>query len=126
MRPLRILVVDDEPAIRALIERGLRQAGYDVVAVNDGAAALNAARTADISYDLVVTNAHMPSMTGEQLIGQLRSLFPDLAILHLDDLAHPLGPNAQSVPSLRKPFAMDALLEAVALALSQRSERKEA
>ncbi len=113
----RLLVVDDEPAIRDLLIRALGSAGYEVVAVSDGVAALDAIRSAQTPYDLVVTNSHMPNTTGEQLIGQLRELYPLLPILHLDDLAHPLGPNAQQVPTLNKPFAVDGLLEAVALAL---------
>jgi hypothetical protein len=44
---------------------------------------------------------------------------PDVPILHLDNLAHPLGPHARSVPTLYKPFSMDALLEAIALTLSE-------
>jgi CheY-like chemotaxis protein len=41
----RILVVDDERAVRELVVRALREAGYEVVAVSDGLAALEAAKT---------------------------------------------------------------------------------
>ena len=126
MRPPRVLVVDDEAAVRALIVRALREAGYDVVAVSNGEAGLNAAKTAGVSYDLVVTNSYMQSLTGEQLIGHLRGLFPDLPILHLDNLAQPIGPNAEMVPTLYKPFSIGGLLEAVAHASVERLLRKEA
>ena len=125
-RPSRILVVDAEPAVRALIVRALEEAGYEVVAVGDGEAGLTAAKTAGISFDLVLTNSYMPHMSGEQLIGHLRRLFPHLPILHLDDLARPIGPHAEAVPTLRKPFSIGALLESVALAMAERPMRREA
>jgi two-component system, cell cycle sensor histidine kinase and response regulator CckA len=122
----RVLVVDDEPAIRDLLVRALGMAGYDVVAVADGEAGLVAARNAELPYDLVVTNSYMPSLSGEELIGQLRNLYPGLPILHLQDLAHPIGPNASSVPTLYQPFSIDALLEAAARCLEERIRRAEA
>jgi two-component system, cell cycle sensor histidine kinase and response regulator CckA len=126
LRPPRILVVDDEPAVRELIVRALQEAGYEVVAVKDGEAGLEAAKSAGVPYDLVLTNSYMPTMTGEQLIGHLRELFPRLPILHLDDLSHPIGPNAEMVPTLYKPFSITALLEAVALAIAERTVKREA
>jgi two-component system, cell cycle sensor histidine kinase and response regulator CckA len=122
----RVLVVDDEPAIRDLLVRALGMAGYDVVAVADGEAGLVAARNAELPYHLVVTNSYMPSLSGEELIGQLRNLYPGLSILHLQDLAHPIGPNASSVPTLYQPFSIDALLEAAARCLEDRIRRAEA
>ena len=125
-RAPRVLVVDDEPAIRELLVRALGEAGYEVVAVRDGEAGLTAAKGAELPYDLVVTNSYMPGLSGEQLIGHLRKLYPGLPILHLDDLAHPIGPNAPSVPTLYKPFSIDALLEAVAGSLEERLKRAQA
>jgi DNA-binding response OmpR family regulator len=104
----------------------LGMAGYDVVAVADGEAGLVAARNAELPYDLVVTNSYMPSLSGEELIGQLRNLYPGLPILHLQDLAHPIGPNASSVLTLYQPFSVDALLEAAARCLEERIRRAEA
>jgi DNA-binding response OmpR family regulator len=126
LRSPRILVVDDEPAVRKLIERALLEAGYEVVAVNDGEIGLSAAKSANTSYDLVITNSYLPHMSGEQLIGRLRRLFPDLPILHVDDLAQPIGPNAEKVPTLYKPFSIEALLSAAAKAISDRRIEREA
>jgi CheY-like chemotaxis protein len=55
MQP-RILVVNDEPIVRALIDRVLTDEGYEVVSVADGKAAVEAVRGADLPFDLVVTN----------------------------------------------------------------------
>ena len=92
----------------------LQEGGYEVVAVNDGQAGLDAVKRADVPYDLVVTNNNMPRMGGAELIVELRSGFPDLPILHLDDLSqlHP-GALPYDIPTLYKPFSVDRLLEIV-------------
>jgi DNA-binding response OmpR family regulator len=112
-RALRILLVDDEPSVRGVLARALREAGYDVVAVTDGQAGLDAARIAAEPYALVITNSYMPHLTGEQLIAQLRQLFPTLPILHLDDLSREQNPQALPVPTLYKPFSIESLLSEV-------------
>lgn len=122
----RVLVVDDEPAVRALLLRVFGEAGYDVVAVPDGEAGLAVASTTQAPYDLVVTNTYLPSLSGEQLIAHLRELYPDPPILHVDDLAHPRGSRSSPAPALYKPFSIDALLDAVAVALSEHRRRSEA
>src|SRR5690242_4388442 len=97
-RALRILLVDDEPSVRGVLTCALRESGYDVVAVSDGLAGLDAARIAAEPYDLVITNSCMPHLTGEQLIAHLRELFPTLPILHLEDLSREQNPQALPVP----------------------------
>jgi len=54
--PGPILVVDDEPMVRARITRVLTDAGYEVVSVADGRAAIDAARGAEVPFNLVITN----------------------------------------------------------------------
>ena len=125
-RAPRVLVVDDEPAIRELLVRALGEVGYEVVAVRDGEAGLTAVKGAELPYDLVVTNSYMPGLSGEQLIGHLRKLYPGLPILHLDHLALPSAPYALSVPTLYRPFSIDALLEAVAGSMEERLKRAQA
>ncbi|MEO8201511.1 MAG: response regulator, partial [Gemmatimonadota bacterium] len=58
----KILVVDDEPAIRRLLVRMLRAAEYDVDEAEDGLAAWQLALSKN--YDLIVTDSHMPRMSG--------------------------------------------------------------
>jgi DNA-binding response OmpR family regulator len=114
----RILVVDDERAVRELVVRALREAGYEVVAVSDGLAALEAAETAAIPYDLVITNNRMPHLNGDKMIARLRVACPGLPIIHLYDRStHFTLPN--DVPNLGKPFPLDTLLEMVATELGR-------
>jgi DNA-binding response OmpR family regulator len=110
MHQPRVLVVDDEPAVRALLMRALGEAAYEMVAVPVDRAGMEAAGASGVPYQLVITNSHTPSMTGEQLLDHLRCLFAGLPILHLDDV---------------RPFGIDALLRAVALAVPERPIRQE-
>ncbi len=68
----RILVVEDEPRIRALICLYLGRAGFDLVEADDGRAALDAF-DAD-PPDLVVVDLLLPGLTGEALIGAIRDM----------------------------------------------------
>jgi DNA-binding response OmpR family regulator len=119
VRPARILIVDDEDQIRALLERALREKGYEIVAVGDGAAGLEAVLTAQEPYDLVVTNNCMPGMEGEELIARIREARPSLPMLHLDDMSGPhqlkLPPD---VPNVTKPFSLDTLVSRIEELLS--------
>jgi len=111
----RILVVDDEPMVRALIARVLTDEGYEVVAVADGHAALDAARGAEAEFDMIVTNNYMPGLSGPELIARVRQDFPDLPILHVDDVARRgrVGELPDDVPTIYKPFSVATLKEAV-------------
>jgi CheY-like chemotaxis protein len=111
----RILVVDDEPMVRALIARVLSDAGYEVVAVANGRAALDAARGAEVGFDLIVTNNYMPGLNGSELIERVRQDFPSLPILHIDDISHKRVDTGlpEDVPTVYKPFSVATLREAV-------------
>ena len=67
----RILVVDDEQAIRELNTRWLTRAGYQVDAVVDGVAAWDALQ--QNNYDLMITDNTMPRMTGTALVEKVRA-----------------------------------------------------
>ncbi|HYF38522.1 MAG TPA: response regulator [Gemmatimonadales bacterium] len=111
----RILVVDNEPMVRALIARALTDEGYEVVAVANGRAALDAARSAEVSFDLIITNNYMPGLTGAELVARVRLDFPDLPILHVDDIGRRKRINdlPNDVPTIYKPFSIAGLREAV-------------
>jgi CheY-like chemotaxis protein len=110
----RILVVDDEPMVCALVSRALTDDGYQVTAEHDGQAALELARTAVPQFDLIITNTWMRGLSGSELIARLRSDFPDTPILHVDDVtrAKP-GDSREDVATLYKPFNINTLREAV-------------
>jgi len=111
----RILVVDDEPMVRALIARALTDEGFEVVAVANGQAALDAARGAEVGFDMIITNNYMPGLTGPELVSRVREDFPNLPILHVDDVTR-RGRMPQlplDVPTIYKPFSIAGLRAAV-------------
>ncbi len=67
---MRILVAEDDDALRSVLERGLRTAGYVVDAVRDGAEALDYLKTYD--YEVAVLDWRMPVMSGLDVVGALR------------------------------------------------------
>lgn len=77
----RILVVDDSAAFLSLTGRVLRQAGYEVDPFTDPTEALRRFTAMPQDYDLVVTDALMPVMTGIQLGKKLRAIRPDVPIV---------------------------------------------
>jgi CheY-like chemotaxis protein len=111
----RILVVDDEPMVRALTARVLTDDGYEVVAVANGRAALDAARGAEAGFDLIITNNYMPGLSGAELVARVRKDFPDLPILHVDDITRRgrIPPLPSDIPTIYKPFSVAALRDAV-------------
>lgn len=72
-----VLVVDDESLLRRLLERVLRDAGYDVVSARHGAEALSI--VADKKVDVVVTDFMMPRMNGAELATAIREQLGDSA-----------------------------------------------
>ncbi|MBI5831914.1 MAG: response regulator [Armatimonadetes bacterium] len=76
----RVLVVDDEGAVRRITARRLTSLGCTVVQACDGQEAL-ASLLADGPFDLILTDHAMPGMTGLELAAQLRSRQPGVAII---------------------------------------------
>jgi DNA-binding response OmpR family regulator len=114
MRRHRVLVVDDEPAIRELLKLHLANAGYEVHLAEDGIVAERALREAQ--PDLVVVDVAMPYRGGLEFVAglaadeELRRL-PVIFMTGYGDLAG--GARALGARCLQKPFEMSALLELV-------------
>jgi two-component system response regulator MprA len=112
---MRILVVDDEPAVRSSLERALRLDGYDVDLAVDGREAL--LRLAGDAPDAVVLDVLMPEVDGLEVCRRLRSLGDRTPVLMLtardavqDRVA---GLDAGADDYLVKPFALEELLARV-------------
>jgi CheY-like chemotaxis protein len=122
----RILVVDDARGSRRLSVHVLTVSGYDVDAVNDGAAGWEALQAA--SYDLVITDNKMPGLTGIEMIGKLRAASMAIPVI-MATRSIPareferkpwLKPDAQ----LQRPFSNDDLLQAVRKILNANQSRE--
>ncbi len=84
----RILIAEDEEALRSLVARALETDGHNVVAAADGAEALDQLATADTAFDLLLTDIQMPVMDGIALALAAARDFPALTILLMTGYAH--------------------------------------
>jgi CheY-like chemotaxis protein len=73
-----VLVVEDDRAVRLLFTRILQSAGYEVIACENGAQGLEAARKQIDKIAAVVTDARMPGVHGPRLIARIRALRPEI------------------------------------------------
>jgi len=78
---LRVLVVDDEPSLVAMLAEMLKGLGYEPVAYSDSSAALRALRDDPGGFAAVITDEVMPGLSGTQLTEALRAQSPHLPVL---------------------------------------------
>jgi DNA-binding response OmpR family regulator len=113
--PCHILVVEDEPNIRALNTGVLINSGYDVDAAEDGAAAWEALGTD--SYDLMITDNKMPRLTGVELLKKLYANRMALPVImatgELPTEEFTRYPWLQPAAMLLKPYTIEELLGTV-------------
>lgn len=104
----RILVVEDEPAVRALAVRVLSEAGYTVLPASSGREALGMLQ-GGAAVDAVLTDVVMPDMGGGELAEHLRELDSALPILYMSGYTGTdvirRGFDERGVPFLQKPFS---------------------
>lgn len=109
---MRILVVDDEPAVRGALERALRLNGYEVELASDGRAALEL--LVESPPDAVVLDVLMPEVDGLEVCRRLReggNRTPVLMLTARDGVAdRVLGLDAGADDYVVKPFALEELL----------------
>ncbi|HEY0113231.1 MAG TPA: response regulator [Allosphingosinicella sp.] len=102
VRPLTILLVDDEELVRIGTAEMLRDLGHEVVEASGGAQALGKLG-ARLRVDAVVTDYRMPRMDGAELAGRIRQLHPEMPILLVTGYTDFTG-EAPDLPRLAKPF----------------------
>ena len=111
----RILIVEDEPAVRALFERQLGEDGYHVTAAETCQQALTAARKT--TFNVVVMDLSLPDIDGIEAIRQFRSDFPWMKILAVSGYMTACVPSlvlsAGATAVLAKPATEWELREAV-------------
>ncbi|HEX3236077.1 MAG TPA: response regulator [Gemmatimonadales bacterium] len=111
--PATIVVVDDDPHVRRMLERLFRLEGYDVRVAEDGRAALGLIEELHRPVDLLVTDVRMPDMGGEELIATLSNRHVVRNVLFITGLGHLYEPQRKDVVILEKPFPTAALFARV-------------
>jgi CheY-like chemotaxis protein len=118
--PYRILVVEDDDGIRDLVDRVLREGGYETRVAPNGLAALGLLET-DASCDLLLTDLLMPEMSGDELVRRARALHPNLKVLYLTAYSDRLFAERSALwedeAFIDKPITINGLRQAVSLAL---------
>lgn len=120
----RILIADDEEAMRALVARALMLDGHETVTAEDGAEALDILSRDGGAYDLLLTDIKMPVMDGIALALATARDFPALTILLMtgfaDQRERASGLDALIHDVVTKPFGMADIRKAVNEALASR------
>jgi CheY-like chemotaxis protein len=122
---MTVLVVDDEPTDLEILQKVLAELGYEVLAANDGNAAMRAFHAHRGAIDLLVTDVAMAPMNGCELAANLLNDRPDLRVVFVSGYAGTAAFRYRygltgTFAYLRKPFKLDDLraeVAAVALAL---------
>ena len=123
--PISILVVDDEPAIRALVAKIVERAGYRADVARDGAEAVEIAQRGQ--FDLILMDVRMPRMTGYEACRRLRELdvTKDIPIIFLSAKGQEAevqqGLQAGADQYILKPFAPDMLSRKIKEVLNNKS-----
>jgi CheY-like chemotaxis protein len=117
----RILLVEDEPAVRAVTRQTLEQFGYKVLVASDGAEAVSVFAQNTGKIDMVFTDMMMPVMDGPATIHVLRRMDPEVRILAASGLSLDQSAAKEASSGIRhflpKPYSADVLLSAVAKVL---------
>ena len=117
-----ILLVEDEPAVRAIAARSLERSGFRVLQASGGADALEVVRRHG-QPDLMLSDLMMPGIGGAELAQRLRERWPELPVLFMsgysvEDLMRQGAIGSDRV-ILQKPFTPNGLVRSVAAALSK-------
>jgi CheY-like chemotaxis protein len=119
-RVLRVLLVDDDPAVRASASEMLRELGHAVTEADNGVEALTLLRT-EQEYDLMLVDFAMPEMNGSDLAAAARVSRPELRVVFMTGYVSGDGMrawSAQGYPTVEKPFNLAELASALGLAVA--------
>jgi DNA-binding response OmpR family regulator len=116
----RILLVDDEAQVRETVRLLLNQDGHVVVEANNGAEAFRLFINGH--FDLVLTDAHMPFVTGDELAERIRSVAPEQPILMITSHGYAPGRGNPVDEVLDKPFDLNGLRAAISRVLHSRED----
>jgi two-component system KDP operon response regulator KdpE len=124
--PLRVLVVDDEPAIRRFLRAGLSSQGYIVSELEEGLPAVDVARRK--GADLIVLDLGLPDIDGTEVIGRIRAAGSAVPIIVLssrsDEAAKVDALDLGADDYVTKPFGIDELLARIRTAHRHRLQRE--
>ena len=118
----KILVVDDDEAVRSVTFEMLKRLGFEVTTADSGASALEQA--SHQSFDLVLLDLAMPNMSGVEVFSSLKQIKPESRVIFMtgyskDEFSDLLTDNEDTTSVLSKPFPMQELKTSVESMLSR-------
>jgi len=121
----RVLIVEDDAKLRALLTTALQELDFEVDAAADGLEAAN--RIKESVYDILITDLRLPGQGGEEVLRQAKALYPDLIVM----VATGYGDIRNAVNMMKlgasdyiqKPFVKDELVVRIQRALEERKWR---
>lgn len=123
-----VLLVEDEPQVRAVAARALRSAGYRVLEATNGRDGVQVARREREAIDLIVSDVVMPEMGGKEMVELARQFLPSVAVLFVSGYTAGSFPLPSDDPSahlfLPKPFTPQELLAMVRQVLDRHAARR--
>jgi|SRR5262245_7755132 len=125
MKPGKVLVVDDEPEVRQVLQEFLSSRGYEVTAASGGVEAL--AFVESEKPDLVLLDVAMPDMDGVETLRRIVAINPGLAVIMVTANAN-IGVTSKllalgAVDYVPKPFDLDYLDQAVSIQVTAAQDR---
>ncbi len=124
----RVLLVEDEEAVRGLIERVLRELGHTVLSVGEGPDALALIEDPEVSFDLLLTDVVLPGgMNGGEIARVARRMRSDLPVIFMSGYTRSVdlegGLGADVVHYLAKPFTAEELRDTITRAMGETGAR---
>lgn len=113
-----VLVVEDEPAVLAMMAAVLKREGYTVLAATNGVSATALLRTRGSDLAALITDAMLPGLSGVDLVAEARRSFPDLPMLLVTGHDEHVV-SSKHTPILRKPFGARDFADRVRALLSE-------
>jgi CheY-like chemotaxis protein len=118
----RILVVEDDEAVRSFTARALKADGHDVATAADGAAGLDHVLDTTSSFDLVLSDIRMPVMDGIEMAVRICASCPGQKVLLMTGYAHMRERGVELagtvVGVIEKPFTLKQIRDAVKEAIA--------
>lgn len=122
----RILLVEDDEAVRAFVSRALQLDGHDVETAENGEDGLDRVREKDGEFDLVLSDIKMPCMDGIEMTREIATGWPQLKILlmtgYADQRERAGGLDRLVHDIVAKPFSLSEIRSSVGDALAEEAD----
>ena len=118
----RILLAEDDPALRAFLVTSLERAGHHVIACSDGLSACDQLEMPNANFDLLLTDIVMPGMDGIELSARALDRYPGIKVMYITGfgmLTRDRKPDgAEDAQVLAKPLHLSQLVSEIEKALT--------